>query len=700
MELLSQSALLVGITSFALGTSVLTRNVRNKLYWTFAALCAVITLWAIAFFLENLWGGGNFYRWHLLFNVWLAPFGLALVRVLIRNESVLSRWLFRFSIVASVALTAALLLRAERDPVWLEIVYFSPLPIVIQFIQLMWIDGMIWFGPPGNAKANSLNLARRSAIYIGGLLVLSTSVMDHVPMLNTPLGFAVPVFGNLGLTVYLYFISQAVSQQRLLNFGALATRFGVLLGMALMLTGVYSLVFAWIQRSTALFFLNSFIISFLVLSILEPIRRFVGYLSRRLLTQKHQRLELQVREAQRELSVIIEPGAAYQAIEKALRRFLEPDWSALYALRSDGVRFRLVQEHRDPDTEGSRAEPPREVISGHPLLRYCRRQRVRGRLPVLLDQMLENEIERAAGRSRREEYAALLEAMRALGANLLIPVFDRDTLLGFALASVPQPPEPWGGNWGLLPVVFTYFEQAGGVLRSMEVFARAREKERLAALGEMAAGLAHEIRNPLGAIRGAAQLLDPSADKPESQFLRVIIEEVDRLNRVVTQFLDYSKPFAIEPKPVELGSLVRKTIDHMRPALPAGIRLEFRPPHGPVRVDASAEQLMQVLINIVQNSVHALHETRAPAIEIGLETRRADGEVILYVEDNGKGIRREDIEKLFIPFFTTSPGGTGLGLSISQKIVAAHGGRIEVNSEQGRFTRVSVILPQGKEFEA
>ena len=114
--------------------------------------------------------------------------------------------------------------------------------------------------------------------------------------------------------------------------------------------------------------------------------------------------------------------------------------------------------------------------------------------------------------------------------------------MGFVGFWVPGPPEPWGNNWAILSVVYPYYEQVAATLRSMEIFVRQREKERLAALGEMAAGLAHEIRNPLGAIKGAAQFLDPSTDRPESKFLKVIIEEVDRLNRVVTQFLDYSKP--------------------------------------------------------------------------------------------------------------------------------------------------------------
>jgi two-component system sensor histidine kinase HydH len=265
--------------------------------------------------------------------------------------------------------------------------------------------------------------------------------------------------------------------------------------------------------------------------------------------------------------------------------------------------------------------------------------------------------------------------------------------LGFAVFKVDAPPAPWGTNWGLLPIIFPYYEQAAQTLRGMEVFVRSREKERLAALGEMAAGLAHEIRNPLGAIKGAAQFLDPTADRPESQFLRIIIEETDRLNRVVTQFLDYSKPSDVDMKEVNLSDLVKTTVERTRPSLDSSqVKLEFQPAEGETRVMAASEQIQQVILNLIQNSVKALEGRSDGLIQISVESQSS--EISAVVSDNGKGIKKENVDKLFIPFFTTSPSGTGLGLSISQKIIEAHRGRIEVVSEEGHFARFSIVLPQ------
>lgn len=546
----------------------------------------------------------------------------------------------------------------------------------------------------------TVGLGRRTFIYLGALLVLATSVMDHIPWM----GIVLPAFGNFGLTVYLFFLSQAITQQRLLNMNALFSRFLVLIVVALTLTAVYSLLVAWIENSPGLFFLNSFIASFLLLMLLDPLRSMVGYFTQRLLTQKHRKLQQTIREGHRKLIGTVDLGTLFQAVLAMAEQTLQPEWAALFVLRSDGTKFRRVRTlGRDPEglpLDGKSIQQPfREVLASHPLLQYCGNLAQKGKFPVLLDQLFENEQARSASRVQREHFAILIQGLKAMGGNLLIPLIDSGKILGFVILWVPSPPEPWGNNWGLLPIIYPYFEQAARAMQSMEVYARLREKERLATIGEMAAGLAHEIRNPLGAIKGAAQFLDPTTDRPESRFLRVILEEVDRLNRVVTQFLDYSRQHAVDLKPVDLSKLVSKTIDLMKPSIASSIEVEFQPARAPAQVLAAGEQIQQVIINLIQNAQNALvgRSSGMIRISVAIEEESPTSEVTLVVEDTGKGIKKENLEKIFIPFFTTSPGGTGLGLSICQKIIEAHRGRIEVASEEGRFTRISIILPHYRE---
>jgi len=693
MDILGQTSLLVAVTSFALGFANLSRNVRNKLFIAFAVLTALISAWSLAYFLQKMWPGGPFYRWHLFFNIWLAPAALAFVRIMVRIQDGFSRRLLDLGVASAVILSGALVLHFETEPAILQLIYFIPVIVTIQILRLMWMDHKVRHG--GTRKSSKrpvVGLNRLNLIYIGGLIVMTTSVMDHVPWL----GKAIPSMGNLLLSVYIFFISQAISQQRLLNFNALLSKTLVLLVVALTLTGLYSLLVAWIENSPALFFLNSFIVSFFILMLLDPLRKMVGYFTQILLGQKQKRLMQALREAQFQLTGIVDQGSLFQSVLTTAQHTLEPQWAALFVLRSDGTRFRRVRTLGDEPGKSSL----KEILANHALLEYCDHLAKRGELPILLDQILESEIDRSASRVQREHLAALIQGLRALGCNLLIPLTDEGHILGFVTLMVSAPPELWGGgggNWGLLRLIYPYFELAAHTLRNLEVYVKQREKERLATLGEMAAGLAHEIRNPLGAIKGAAQFLDPSKDKPESRFLTVIIEEVDRLNRVVTQFLDYSKPATTDFKPVDMVELVKKTTEMLRPSVAQSIQIEFFSPLRQASVMASAEQLQQVLINLIQNSVKSL-ESRSDGgrIQVRVDLDREGqhgGEVSLSVEDNGRGIKKEHLEKLFIPFFTTSPSGTGLGLSISQKILEAHRGRIDVATEEGRFARFTAILP-------
>lgn len=707
MDILGQSALLVGMTSFGLGASLLARNARNKLFIAFAVVTTLVSGWALAFFLERIWGTGISYRFHLFFNIWLGPAALAFIRMMTRVRERFSRRLLDFGVLLSLCLTVALILHLDSQDWVLQLIYFAPGLMAIQILELMWIDRRLRRGFHGLPKLPTVGLNRRNLIYVGGLLVLATSVMDHVPWMGT----VVPSIGNLGLTVYLFFLSQAISQQRLLNFAALVSRFLVLLSLAFVLTCVYSLLVAWIENSPGLFFLNSFIASFLLISLLEPLRRLVGYLSQRLLTQKHQRLEQTLRDAQRNLTGITDSGSLFHTVLLFTQQILEPQWAGLFILRSDGTRFRRTRAIGEPaplpeGEAGPENEPVvRELLADHPLLEQCKELNARGQLPVVLDAILEGELDRSASHVQREHLRALIQNLKALGSNLLIPLIDSGRTLGFIVMSVPSPPEPWGSNWGLLSVIYPFYEQAAHTLRNLEIYVRQREKERLAELGQMSAGLAHEIRNPLGAIKGAAQFLDPASDRPDGRFLRIIVEEVDRLNHVVTQFLDYSKPPATDFKPVDVATLASRTVETLRPSLPEGVSIEFAAREGKAWVLGDAGPLQQVLVNLLQNAVKAVQSRRsAPEgartaepgrvwVSVDVEGPSSAREVVAQVQDNGCGIRRENLDKLFIPFFTTSPSGTGLGLSISQKIVESHRGRIEVASEEGRFSRFSVILP-------
>jgi len=211
-----------------------------------------------------------------------------------------------------------------------------------------------------------------------------------------------------------------------------------------------------------------------------------------------------------------------------------------------------------------------------------------------------------------------------------------------------------------------------------------REKSRL--LEEMAPVLAHEIRNPLGSMKAAAQYLRSDEKNDENQkLLDVIIEEVDRLNGVVSQFLNYAKPYQLNRKAQWINPLIEKTASIIRAGnLPENMAIEqdLHPDLPPVHIDA--EQMLQVILNLAYNALEAMPDGGTLTFRTSRIAGDAGTAVGLTIRDTGRGVRREDMKNIFKPFFTTKERGVGLGLPICQRIVKSHGGRLRAKSIPGQ----------------
>lgn len=234
---------------------------------------------------------------------------------------------------------------------------------------------------------------------------------------------------------------------------------------------------------------------------------------------------------------------------------------------------------------------------------------------------------------------------------------------------------------------FLFFE-GRDVFTSLYAIDEKLENEKSVLLEEMATGLAHEIRNPLGSIKGAAQYLRSEVDTAENRnLLDVITEEVDRLNNVVSQFLNYAKPYTVNAKKQNINNIIEKTIalikaDNLSEKIT--IKKSLSPDLPEINVDG--EQLMQVFLNIAFNGIEAMPEEGTLSFTTS-QIEKEDATIIeIAVRDTGRGINKEDMENIFKPFFTTKEKGTGLGLPICQRIITKHGGHIEVKSNPGKGT--------------
>ncbi len=214
---------------------------------------------------------------------------------------------------------------------------------------------------------------------------------------------------------------------------------------------------------------------------------------------------------------------------------------------------------------------------------------------------------------------------------------------------------------------------------------------RLAALGQFAAAIAHDIRTPLTSVSMNLQILRRQSALPpdEMEYVEIALAEVGRLDRAVGEILAYAKPVQLDQSPVDVRELLDDTARILGPiALARGVTLACEP--GDVgAIVGDAPRLRQVLTNLIDNAAAA-----SPAgARVVLRARRTDREVIIEVEDRGRGIAAADLDKVFEPFFTTRPDGTGLGLAICQKLVRAHRGELRVRSVVGEGSTFAIALP-------
>ncbi len=219
-----------------------------------------------------------------------------------------------------------------------------------------------------------------------------------------------------------------------------------------------------------------------------------------------------------------------------------------------------------------------------------------------------------------------------------------------------------------------------------------RRADRLSALGELSAGMAHEIRNPLGAIKGAAEILkdDYSSDDAKYEFIKILLKESDRLNGIVQEFLGFARPKQPEFQLADLNEIIESVLLLAAPEAKkagVGVTKKLDPVIGRRSLDAGL--LKQAFLNLVLNAIQAM----PGGGELSIESRFSGEGIEVKIADTGSGIPEADRKKLFSPFFTTKKNGTGLGLAITYRIIENHRGRVDVASEPGKGTTFTVKIP-------
>jgi signal transduction histidine kinase len=223
-----------------------------------------------------------------------------------------------------------------------------------------------------------------------------------------------------------------------------------------------------------------------------------------------------------------------------------------------------------------------------------------------------------------------------------------------------------------------------------------REIERaghLATVGELAAGLAHEIKNPIAGVKGALEVINQRTDAtdPKKEIFTEILVQIDRIHHIVQDLLTYARPKPMEFKAVNPNECIHNAIKLAQPQTQdKDIQIHFEELENDIRIHCDENKIQEVILNLLINSISAIENEGEIFIRLSKFNNR---EIEIVLQDNGKGIRKENLSQVFTPFFTTRKKGTGLGLSICKRIIDAHMGSIKVSSTEGKETIFAIRLP-------
>jgi two-component system sensor histidine kinase HydH len=699
-ELRPKTIVFCAVLALAIALSVLLRG-RRVVHWLFAAFATDVALWygsqsLAGFFRADIWE-----RATGVLTVLLPQFAIHLFQNVVPLEVSSTRTkLARFAAIVGVPVLAVTVSPLHNQSFALGGVY--------TYVFGLLAAALITLARRGQRSPSRAVRDRVRFLVVVGAAATTFSLADFLSYL----GVHLPPIGAVLSIVFLFVLAESVTRPRLADLYEMAGRLLVSTALAFCLAGIFYL-FVMVIGGFDTMYLNAVLAAIVFLVLFEPLQSEVEVRIHQFFFRERYDLETSVADLRKRLAHVLEIDEMIATLMQGLEKSRRVTTAALYLRDQDGDGFDLVG--------GIGAAVPKrvEALSTRPLL---------DRLEKLSSVSLEE-----SARENVKSDAALLGAAATLGAlqSAIVLVIRGDDAECVGLLFVADDRVRDAFTPEEITLLDTVSAQIEVVVANSRLYSRMKERDRLAALGSMAAGLAHEVKNPLGAIKGAAQLLEEvgegaSEDATAREFVGIILEEVNRLDRVVGSFLDYARPHAGNPIPLDLNAAVRRTVQIVSSQIADGavdVQLDLSEPLPRARIDP--EKFRQVLMNLLQNAIQAMdgrgkvtvtttlrRGVRARAASVPLLTQHtAPGEVPppppsrrslsdeatelveVSVRDTGPGIAPKVLRNLFVPFFTTKTRGTGLGLAISQSIVQNAGGTIEVHSQPGAGTTFTIVLP-------
>jgi signal transduction histidine kinase len=705
VDIRTQAALLAAIVTLALAGAALLRRNRTRVFTLFAILSLDLFLYSAAEFLRRLprasFAGSLWERIAVVAGALLPGAALAFFLEFLGVARRPARRA-RNAMLAGSALGAAV---AVSPLVHSRLAKLLVTAYVLA--GLVAVLSVLW----GKMLAATTRVERGRLRYLvgGAVVAVVLSALDLLPRAGLP--YPLEGLGFIAFTLFMFFLSQTVQRHRLLDLHEFLGKIVVVTVLGLVLFAIYGGLVSWVGNRPELFYFNTLVASLVILSLFEPIRTKVEEWVVATLFRERYELVRQLEALRGRIASVIDPAHLGRVLLDGLAETRRVTHASLWLVADDRPGYRLLDCLGPPPAAFLEGGTARALLaaaaSGQKAILLENIDRRLAELRALLPPGAA-EADASGGRSVAPAVADELErlddaraAMATMKAGICMPLTAGDRVVGFLACWDERVPEAFASDE--IAALIEVADRCAQVIENSKLYQQMKERDRLAVLGEMAAGLAHEIRNPLAAIKGATEYLDPrTLPSDDREFLEIIVEEVNRLNGVVTQFLDYSRPLKSAMSPGDVNDILQRTFKLLGPDVPPGVVLDLRLAESLPRVSCDAEQLKQVFLNLALNAFQAMPQGG----RLTVTTRRTRDELTPWREtpayadgvevrfhDTGPGVPADARENIFVPFYTTKEKGTGLGLAISQRIVKAHQGSITVFSATGRGAEFVISLP-------
>jgi signal transduction histidine kinase len=690
MDLRTRTALFCAALAFAIAASVILRGRVRRVQALFAGFALTVALWYLTQALFGFYGFPTWERATAMLAVLLPQLAVRLFTSIVPpsrpDATARTQRLERVASVSALVMAALVLSPYHHHD--------AVRGTLFVYVGMLTGAGLFALWSEGRASTSRAVRARTRFLVVVGAAATIFSLADFLWFV----GARLPPVGAVLSIVFLFVLAQSLQSTRLLDLYDLAGRLLVATALAFCIAAIFWLFVTLVGRFNTMY-LNAVLASIAVLILFNPLQAIVEERIHQFFFRERFDLESAVVGLRRRLAHVLETREMVDIVLAGLEGSRRVTAAAIYLLdvASEPGGAAFVRE--GIVGESSHAVRIEEASSRALIDRLLRGTVVAEEIERELGETLDAEDAHAAAQLRE-----LHERLRELGGGAAFAIkADDGELMGVLVVADDRVRDAYS------PEEIVLLEglagQLAAVVENSRAYARVKERDRLAALGAMAAGLAHEVKNPLGAIKGAAQLLAetnaPEPSTPDQEFVGIILEEVERLDRVVTSILDYARLRSGEVEPIDVNAAVRRTVQILAPSHgeEVDVAVELATELPTVRIDP--EQLRQVLMNLVTNAVQAMGGKGRVAVSTTYRRSAratwpvslANGAVEIRVADTGPGISTKVLKNLFVPFFTTKATGTGLGLAISQRIVQNAGGTIEVQTSAGVGTTFTIVLP-------